>query len=495
MGTRIKPEYGYEIRGFMIRLYPTPAQVEELTAPQAALRLCWNWLCKQTDEVLESTRCQAVREGIVPDPGYRTRKGLPCFPPIDYEGMAPDEAKAAKEERSEVVAAWHESLFTATKGTIQWRPRLRDMARDYGLKQDYQMLIKRLDWEDEARAERGDPPIVRPKQLAWSLQALIKHYYAKSTGAHRKKPRRSFDLMPVQVCSGTCLEIGGRVPTCIGVDVRPQTFGTRRGAPFYDAIVKIYGLRIMGRMPGRLPAGRVLEGVSVTKQADGWWASVKVEAPVRTLAKPVPGKIVGIDVGLKYAIAAFDDGALVRNAREASFTDRIAAIKSEGDRGDEAAQRRANEACARLHQKQSKHMRHVIYNEVVAKCSDAEVIRIEKLQPKIGQMGTRHMSVMRLVRSMLVERYGDRVQEVDPRYTSQVCSECGYLGGKEVWADRDENGADRGPVRTCPQCGFRCHRDVNAARNIARGGVMAKAKRPLATHENEHNAPMPRAAE
>lgn len=474
-----------EVRGFMLRLYPTPEQVDALMAPQAALRLCWNWLCKQTDEVLEATRCHAVREGLVPDPGHRTRRGLPCFPPVDFEGMAPDEAHAAKKARSAMIAKWHEDLHAATKGTIAWRPRLRDMARDYGLKQDYQMLIKRLDWEDEARAERGDPPIVRPKQLAWSLQALVKNYYTKSAGAKRKKPRRAFDMMPVQVCSGTCIEVGGRVPTCIGVDVRPQAFGTRRGAPFYDALVKINGLRIMGRMPGRSPAGRVLDGVTVTKQADGWWASAKVEMPKRVLAPPTPGKTIGIDVGLKYAIAAFDDGTLVRNAREASFTEKIAAIKSEGDRGDEVAQRRANEMCARMHQKQAKHMKHVIYNEIIKKCADAEVIRLEKLQPKIGQMGTRHMSVMRLIRSMLVERYGNRVQEVDPRYTSQVCSECGHLGGKSVWSDRDETGAERGPVRTCPSCGFRCHRDVNAARNIARGGVMDEVREALAGRENK----------
>jgi hypothetical protein len=477
-----------EVRGFKVRLYPTPEQVDALVAPQAALRLCWNWLCKQTDEVLDATRCHAVREGIVPDPGHRTRRGLPCFPPLSFDGMTSDEAHAAKAARSAMIAKWHEDLFEATKDTIAWRPRLRDMARDYGLKQDYQMLIKRLDWEDEARAERGEAPIVRPQQLAWSLQALIKNYYTKSAGARRKKPRRSFDTMPVQVCSGTCLEIGGRVPTCIGVDVRPQAFGTRRGEPFYDALVKINGLRVRGRMPGMMPSGRVLEGVSVTKQADGWWASVKVEVPKRVVAPPTPGKVIGIDVGLKYAIAAFDDGTLVRNSREASFTEKIARIKSEGDRGDAVAQQRANEQVARLHQKQSRHMRHVIYNEVIAKCADAEVIRIEKLSPKIGQMGTRHMSVMRLVRSMLVERYGDRVEEVDPRYTSQVCSECWHLD-KNAW------GHDGGPIRTCPQCGFRCHRDVNAARNIARGGVMAKAKGPLATHENKHVTKLPVAAE
>lgn len=459
---------GCEVRGFMIRLYPTPEQVETLGLLEDDLRSCWNWLCKQTEEVLDATRVHAVRVGLVPDPGCRNRHGLPCFPQCDFDGMTPDESEAAKERRSGLIKAWHEALYAATKDTIQWRPPVWEQAKLYGHKYDYQLFAS-----DSYRHHETVKP------CAHMYQALVKNFYAKSTGAKRKKPRKRWEAMPLQVRSGTCLEIGGVVPACSGaVEIRPQPFGTRRGKPFYDALVKINGLKILGRLPGRLPAGRVLDGIAVTRQADGWWASVKVEVAVRALPSPNPGKVVGIDVGLKYAIAAFDDGTLVRNAREASFTNMIAGLQSEKDRADDETAKALENKIARLHQKQRKHMRHVIYTEILPKCSDAEIIRVEKLQSKIGQMGTRHMSVMRTIRAMLVERYGDRVQEVDPRYTSQVCSECGHLD-KEAW------GHDGGPIRHCPECGFRCHRDVNAARNIASGGVVEKVQGVLAARKTK----------
>ena len=451
----------------MIRLYPTSEQEESLLILEDDLRSCWNWLCKQTEEVLDATRVWAVRERLVPDPGCRNRRGLPCFPQCDFDGMTSDEAKAAKERRSELVKAWHEALYAATKDTIQWRPPVWEQAKLYGHKYDYQLFAS-----DSFRHHETVKP------CAHMYQALTKNFYTKSAGTKRKKPRKRWEAMPLQVRSGTCLEIGGVVPACSGAEVRPQTFGTRRGTPFYNTLVKINGLKILGRLPGRLPAGRVLDGIAVTRQADGWWASVKVEVPVRALPEPAPSKVVGIDVGLKYAIAAFDDGTLVRNAREASFTNMIAGLQSECDRSDEATAKTLENRIARLHQKQRKHMRHVIYTEILPRCEDAEVIRIERLPSKIGQLGTRHMSVMRTIRTMLVERYGDRVQEVDPRYTSQTCSECGHLD-KEAW------GHDGGPIRHCPACGFRCHRDVNAARNIASGGVVEKVQGALAARKTK----------
>jgi putative transposase len=55
---------------------------------------------------------------------------------------------------------------------------------------------------------------------------------------------------------------------------------------------------------------------------------------------------------------------------------------------------------------------------------------------------------------------GRRVIEVDPRYTSQDCSGCGERVAKKL------------SVRwhSCPFCGFECHRDENAARNIRKKG-------------------------
>ncbi|WP_262982330.1 zinc ribbon domain-containing protein [Thermogemmatispora tikiterensis] len=49
---------------------------------------------------------------------------------------------------------------------------------------------------------------------------------------------------------------------------------------------------------------------------------------------------------------------------------------------------------------------------------------------------------------------GLRVAEVNPAYTSQLCSHCGQRGSR------------RRHHFTCPHCGFQEHAAINAARNI-----------------------------
>ncbi len=65
---------------------------------------------------------------------------------------------------------------------------------------------------------------------------------------------------------------------------------------------------------------------------------------------------------------------------------------------------------------------------------------------------------------LLVRRLADkapgRVEKVKPQYTSQRCSACG-----QVDAESRESQARF----VCTACGFACHADVNAARNIAAG--------------------------
>jgi putative transposase len=49
-----------------------------------------------------------------------------------------------------------------------------------------------------------------------------------------------------------------------------------------------------------------------------------------------------------------------------------------------------------------------------------------------------------------------RVQKINPAFTSQRCSACGHV---------DRNSREGQAVA----CGYACHADVNAARNIAAG--------------------------
>jgi putative transposase len=60
----------------------------------------------------------------------------------------------------------------------------------------------------------------------------------------------------------------------------------------------------------------------------------------------------------------------------------------------------------------------------------------------------------------LEDKAPGRVEKVTPHYTSQRCSACGQVDGKS----RESQAVFR-----CTACGYACHADVNAARNIAAG--------------------------
>ena len=59
------------------------------------------------------------------------------------------------------------------------------------------------------------------------------------------------------------------------------------------------------------------------------------------------------------------------------------------------------------------------------------------------------------------ERLGKSVIYINPRYTSQECSHCGFT---------DKNNRNNNLFH-CNECGYELHADLNASRNIARIGI------------------------
>jgi hypothetical protein len=404
----LQPEH--EIRGLMIRLYPDADTERKLRSLEDDQRRLWNWLVSWTEQVIDARQGYALRHGLVAPRPVRP----------DYDGMQPDEARDAKRSHQEACRAWHAAVHEATKNVPACGYRkFSDLLTHFGAKHDYQMLGRVLDGERE----------IRP--CAHALQALTKNYFTKSQ--RRKQFRKSSDSMPLQVRSGQCFELGD--------------FGVRRGNQFYNCQIKFNGLKIRGRLPGMAPAGRVLEGVSLTRKADGWWASIKQEVPIRTPPPAMPGSVVGVDVGLDN-LAAMSDGSIIPNARGKAFSERIAGRQAQGL------------PVGRLQLQASRHAKHEIYNKIVKPLSSIETIKVEKLPPFLGHNGSVKKSSMRTIVAVLRERYGERVREVDPSFTSQDCSQCGHRS-EETW------GYKHGRIGFCPKCGHTEDRDLNAARNIA----------------------------
>ena len=470
----LKP--GHEVRGEMIRIYPTKKDEEILETLSDDLRTAWNWLVKQTEETLEANRAYAIKQGLVSPP--------PTIP--NYSGMEPEVAKATAAAFREARGEWGKKCYEATKGlpgcefrNLTGKPGSDSWVERLGVKYDYQGLQCVLKWKHERMIEEGFSINGRSKPGSRMFQKLAENYKAHILGQRRKKFRRSFDPMPLQVSSGDCFELGN--------------FGSRGNShknetkDFYNCRVKINGLKIRGRLPGRLPQGRVLEGVSLTKKADGWWASIKQEVPIRTVPAPTPQSVVGLDVGLVNIVAISEvriattpeaktfqsmgqemqgsEPIVVSNKRDGVFSERIAGLQAQAQAfrnvKDFANADKKTRKANRLQLQQARNAKHQIYNEVLKPLAMVETIKIEKLNDKIGQMGgSRKISVMRLVAHLLTERYRNRVREVLPHFTSQDCSQCGERS-KETWS------YEHGRTGECPFCKYRADRDINAARNIA----------------------------
>lgn len=113
---------------------------------------------------------------------------------------------------------------------------------------------------------------------------------------------------------------------------------------------------------------------------------------------------------------------------------------------------------------------HVLSKHIVQACEPGTMIVIEnltdirtrtKIRRKTETSRRVHSWSFAQVRSFITykaEERGCMVAAVDPRHTSQECSECHYTARN--------NRRSRGRF-VCRQCGFELHADLNASRNIA----------------------------
>lgn len=421
---------GKEIRGFMIKLYPTKEEEISLLSLLEPQRFIWNTIIRQSDDTYLARESWAVRNKIVE-------------PFVKWEEFAKDNGLDPENGTKDVWRYYckdrSHAINKAAKDIPGLQPRkLKEWIENFGLRHDYQFFKKILTWKQETEND--------PKLGAALLQGLGKSFYSKGVKRRRK---RATDMC-LYVRTGKCFELGEfkRQFTYTIANNNHQSEGRgRRGNNYYNCRIIINGIKVLGRLPGKPPTGRIVEGVSVSRKADGWWASIKEVVDKHVVPVAESGTSVGIDVGL-VDLAVLSDGTIIKNYRGAGYVEKIAGMQATGrdpSRIQLAASRRAKQQCY----------------ELAKYCYRYETVAVEKLVKTIGQMGSAKMSNMRMVVDILKYRLGDRVREVDCRYTSQDCSQCGFRS-KDTWA------FNQGRVGYCPSCGHSEHRDLNAARNVLR---------------------------
>lgn len=225
------------------------------------------------------------------------------------------------------------------------------------------------------------------------------------------------------------------------------------------------GLRVHLHRP--IPDGKILTA-KLKRDHKGW--SVCLAVRFETPEKRIVSSAVGIDVGIK-TLAATSDGLLIPNPRAARRAERelrrrqraLARCKRSSNR-----RRKVKLEVTRLHAKIANTRSTSLHQISAMLVRRYDVIAVEALNVKGLSRGILARDVHDASWSKLVqlleykaEKAGAHLIKVDPKYTSQICPECGTIAAKTL-AERTHDCA----------CGYVADRDVAAARVIlSRAGM------------------------
>ena len=220
------------------------------------------------------------------------------------------------------------------------------------------------------------------------------------------------------------------------------------------------------------PYSGTVKGVLITRSDDKWYVIIQTEHEVS--ASKHDGRSVGIDVGLKSFVVD-SDGVVIENPR---FYDqslkKIRKLQRNVSRKQRFSQnwKKAKRKLANVYEhvtNQKNDFLHKLsryYVDMYATIcvEDLDIKSLKENGNSTGLHRSIHDASWGRFSSYLTykaESAGTNVITVDPRNTTQMCSNCGSIVKKTISVR----------IHDCPQCGFVADRDYNAAVNIHRVGM------------------------
>jgi putative transposase len=248
--------------------------------------------------------------------------------------------------------------------------------------------------------------------------------------------------------------------------------------PAYGDGIRLIGAKLRVQHVGmiKIKIHRAIEGqvktVTLKREAGNWYAIFSCELPDVPI-RPNDRPPVGIDVGLESFLTT-SDGDHEPNPRYLKTAlpalrrcQRSHARKVKGSRNRQKSKRQLAKIHARVRRLRKEHHHQVAlkvvrrYGFIAAERLEIQgMLRSGRLARSIADAGWD--GFLRTLQCK-AESAGIAYVPVDPRGTSQRCSQCSHVVSKTLW--------DR--WHACPDCGLSLDRDENSAREILRLGLLA----------------------
>ncbi len=223
-----------------------------------------------------------------------------------------------------------------------------------------------------------------------------------------------------------------------------------------------------------------IKAVIVKREGRQWFAIVQANQEPEPL--PETRKSVGLDVGL-MSFVVDSEGNSVENPKYAEKpANKLAKAQRRLARAEKGSNNRKKikEQIEKIHTKVNHQRDDFLHKLSRSYVNNYDNICVEDLDVKSlkekGHNKAKHRHIhdaswskFIFMLSYKAESAGRRLIKVDPRNTTQRCSNCGSI------VPKDESVR----VHECPYCGFSCDRDYNASRNI----LIAGMEQPIAPIE------------
>jgi putative transposase len=228
----------------------------------------------------------------------------------------------------------------------------------------------------------------------------------------------------------------------------------------------------------RLPQGVIPKSITISRQADRWFASFKIETQTKITPKILD--VVGVDVGVKN-LATLSTGEVFEGAKSyRKLEQKLARLQRMVSRRELKSNNwhKAQLKVARLHKKIADIRKDTLHKLTTYLTKNHSQIVIEdlnvsgmmanhKLAKSLADMG---FFEFRRQLDYKCQLYGSELIVADRWFaSSKICSNCGAKKESLSLSER---------IYQCHVCSFVCDRDLNAIYNLARTAKMGQSNSP-----------------